>query len=238
MRLGRTVWRRIIRLRQAVALAFQVQALARETEHRGRVFHATACDSECVPNHRALQMLYCCLDWLVDSDNDLRRIERAFRGRKRSPRGCDIGAQVFWHEDGACFGECRHAAHLIRELPHISRPSVEDQVIHRFFCEPQVAFAIFLYVLPEVVVCKGRNFHPTLAQGRHVQADDVEPVEEVLTELALGDQGIEVGIGRGDYAHSGLHRSHFADGVDLVRVQEPEQFGLDFQRGVGDFVQE
>ena len=72
-----------------------------------------------------------------------------------------------------------------------------------FFHQPKVTLEVFLRVLSEVVVCKDRNFHPTLTQGRHVQTDDVEPVEEILTEPAFGDKDVEISVGRRDYAHVG-----------------------------------
>ncbi len=71
-----------------------------------------------------------------------------------------------------------------------------------------------------------RNLLAPLAQRRQPQADDVEAVEEVLAEAALGDERLEVGVGRGDDAHVDLDRMRLAERVDLVVLEEAQQLGL------------
>ena len=93
-------------------------------------------------------------------------------------------------------------------------------------------------VFLEIVVGERRDLDAPLAQRRHVEADDVQAVEEVFAEPALRDERVEVDVGGGDHAHVRLDRLHFANRMHLVRVEEPKQLRLDFERRLADFVEE
>ena len=62
-----------------------------------------------------------------------------------------------------------------------------------------------------------------------MQADDVEAVEEIFAEAALGDEGVEVGVGGGDDAHVGADRLGLADRMDLAGLEEAQQLRLDVE---------
>ncbi len=57
-----------------------------------------------------------------------------------------------------------------------------------------------------------------LAQGRDVEGDDVEAVEEVLAEVAAGDLLFEVFVGSGDDADVDVCGGGGADGVEALLV--------------------
>ena len=83
-----------------------------------------------------------------------------------------------------------------------------------------------------------RNLLAALAQRRQLQPDDVEAVEEVLAEAALGDELFEVGVGRGDDADVDLDGLRLAERVDFVGLEEAQQLRLDVEADLGDLVEE
>ena len=77
-----------------------------------------------------------------------------------------------------------------------------------------------------------------LAQRRHVEVDDAQPVQQVFAELAGGDEVGQVPVGRGDHAdvHArvGVIR---ADGLNLAVLEKPQQQRLHAQAHLADFVE-
>ncbi len=89
------------------------------------------------------------------------------------------------------------------------------------------------------VLDQRRDVLAALAQRRHGQVDDVQAVEQVLAERALGDHVAQVAVRRGDDAD--VDASHRAVGADLLQLagfQEPQQQALHAQRHLADFVEE
>ena len=65
--------------------------------------------------------------------------------------------------------------------------------------------------------------------ARQLHRDDVEAVEEILAERAVGDHLREIRMGRGDHAHVDLDRVRVADALELALLQHAQQLRL--QRG-------
>ena len=82
------------------------------------------------------------------------------------------------------------------------------------------------------------NVLGVLAQRRHPEGDDVEPVIQVLAEQALADQLLEVVVGGGDDPHVRPHGGTAADGRVLAFLEDAQQPGLGFRRHVPDLVEE
>ena len=74
--------------------------------------------------------------------------------------------------------------------------------------------------------------------GGIVNADDGEPVVQILAEFAFGDPLFQVGIGRGNHADVDPLRPRLADRHDLALLEKPKQLRLDVERQVADFVEE
>ena len=74
--------------------------------------------------------------------------------------------------------------------------------------------------------------------GGHVDLDDVEPVEQVLAELALLDLLLQVLVRRGDHADVHLDALVAADPLELPLLEDAEQLGLHGRRDVADLVEE
>ena len=83
-----------------------------------------------------------------------------------------------------------------------------------------------------------RDVLAPFAQRRHLDRDDVEPVEQVLEELAVGDQLPQIAIGRGDHAHVDLLRALGAERLELAILQHAQQLRLHRQRDGADLVEE
>ena len=82
------------------------------------------------------------------------------------------------------------------------------------------------------------NLLAPIAQRRHVDPDHAQAVEEILAELAVGHALLEVGVGRRDDADVDALRARVADRQDLALLEKPQQFRLDVERQVADFVEE
>ena len=77
-----------------------------------------------------------------------------------------------------------------------------------------------------------------LPERRHVEVDDAQPVQEVLAELAGGNEVVQVAIGGGDHANVDTRlRFVRADGLDLAVLEKPQQQGLHAQAHLADFVE-
>src|SRR6185503_2782641 len=83
-----------------------------------------------------------------------------------------------------------------------------------------------------------RDVGHALAQRRDADGDDVQPVVEVLAELAASDQALEVAVGGGDDADVDLAGLLVADPADLVLLEDAQEAGLHGEAGVGDLAEE
>ncbi len=92
--------------------------------------------------------------------------------------------------------------------------------------------------LVEEVIDEERDVFQPLAQGGHLDRDDVEPVEEVFAEPAGGDGLGEDEIGGGDDAAIGLDRVRSADSLESAVLKHAQQLGLHSQGHLADFVEE
>ncbi len=67
---------------------------------------------------------------------------------------------------------------------------------------------------------------------------DVEAVVKVAAECALGDELCEIAVGGGDDADVNALCAIAAEALELLLLQNAEEFGLKVERKVGDFVEE
>ncbi len=88
--------------------------------------------------------------------------------------------------------------HHVFQLPDIPWKAVAVDAVHRF---PGKAAA--LLVLPPVdpvdeIAAKGLNILPAFPQGRDMDGDNIQTVEEILPEMLLLDQRRQIPVGGGD----------------------------------------
>jgi len=80
--------------------------------------------------------------------------------------------------------------------------------------------------LVDEVARQERDVVPALAQGRNVDPDDVEAVEEVRAEPALLNLRLEVAVGRGHHANVDPGRLLVAEALELAVLDGVQQLGL------------
>ena len=83
-----------------------------------------------------------------------------------------------------------------------------------------------------------RDVVAPLAQRRQLDADHVQPVEQVLAEAAVLHLALQVDVGGGDDAHVDLDRLHAAEAHELAFLHHAQQLGLRLDRDVADLVEE
>ena len=83
-----------------------------------------------------------------------------------------------------------------------------------------------------------RDVLAPVAQRRHSDRHDVEPIEQILAEPAAADLGGELAIGRGDDPDIDLDPARPADPLERLLLQHAHDLALGFERHVGDLVEE
>ncbi len=82
------------------------------------------------------------------------------------------------------------------------------------------------------------NIVSPLPKRRHRNGKDQEAVIEVVAEFTGGDHLGEVSVGRCNQADIHRNGSRAAQPFEFLFLKSSEQFGLELQRDVADFIQE
>src|SRR6185295_14095812 len=104
----------------------------------------------------------------------------------------DLVGQVFGPDDAALV-QYQGAFHDVLELAHVARPVVLHQQLDRLLVDALVAAS--RRVTPHEVVDQQGNVVAAQPQRRQLDRDDIEAIEQVGAETALGDLLLEVGVG-------------------------------------------
>jgi hypothetical protein len=110
--------------------------------------------------------------------------------------------------------------------------------IERVRCELEAGLAVFLTILVEEALREQRDIVLPLAQGRKLNGNDVQAIEQVLAELPLVHHVPEIDVGRGDDPNIDLDRFHAAEPHEVAFLDDPQQLGLGLERDVADLVEE
>jgi hypothetical protein len=84
----------------------------------------------------------------------------------------------------------------------------------------------------EEVSGERQDVRSTRAQGRHLEREDAQAIEQVLAKLACADLLLEVAIGGSYDANVHFSRAVIADAFKLRVLQNTQQLGLKVE---GDF---
>ncbi len=131
----------------------------------------------------------------------------------------------------------RQALDQVGQLAHVARPFVAGQRLQRFGSEAHFATA-------GAGQLRGDGFHQrrqvltALAQRGHFDREHVEAVEQILAELALGDAGLQVAVGRGHHAHVAADGLVATDALEAAFLQHAQQLHLHRQAHVADLVEQ
>ena len=154
------------------------------------------------------------------------------------------GDSCIWDETnspvmtGRVAAEHDQAPDFVFEFAHVARPGVFGQQRLGLGREGFGRGLGGLGVLAQEVPRQRWDVFAALAQRRHLDLDDVEPVVEVLAEQALADEADEVFVGGGDNAHADCAGFLAADAADLAVFEDTQQFALHVQAEVADLVKE
>ena len=126
----------------------------------------------------------------------------------------------------------------VAQLAHVARPGIGVEGLPRLGVEALELLAVLLGELAQEGHGEQGDVVAPLAQGRHVDVDDVEPVVEVLAEGSLADLLLEVAVGRGDDAHVDLDRLLAADALELALLEHAQDLDLHVLVDLADLVEE
>ena len=104
--------------------------------------------------------------------------------------------------------------------------------------KPRLRPALRAAELAQQRVRQHRRPAAPLAQRRHVDRHFADAEVQILAELLLGDQLLQVLVGRAHDAHVDRNLLPAADALDHAVLQEAQQLGLQRQRHVADLVEE
>ena len=83
-----------------------------------------------------------------------------------------------------------------------------------------------------------RDILVSLAKRWHADGKNIQAVEQITTELALGHALAQVAIGGSNQPDVDPYGSRAAQALEFLVLQDPQKFRLQFQRDVSHFVQE
>ncbi|EFQ61796.1 hypothetical protein PFWH6_4198 [Pseudomonas fluorescens WH6] len=96
----------------------------------------------------------------------------------------------------------------------------------------------FFDVVVQQALGQRNNVRRALAQRAPGQREDREPVEQIFTKAPRRHFTGEVAVGGGDHADIQLDRLARADALDFALLQHPQQFGLQAQGHLRDFIEQ
>jgi len=126
----------------------------------------------------------------------------------------------------------------VLELPHVAWERKFGERLERRFRQRLRINGELARALLQEVTRERRDVLGPLAQRRQAQANDVEPVQQVLAEESLAHALVEVLVRRRDDAYGRTLRRVSADAVVLAVRQHAQKPHLQVGRHVADFVQE
>ena len=96
--------------------------------------------------------------------------------------------------------ERHRALDAVLQLADVARPGVREQLLGGVALDARLTLCGDRGEALQEVLREKQDVAPARAERRHVNAHDVDPVEEVFAEALLLDLGLEVAVGRGDDA--------------------------------------
>src|SRR4029077_18873617 len=82
------------------------------------------------------------------------------------------------------------------------------------------------------------NVLPPLAKRWYLNRKNVQPVKQILTELMVANHSRQVSMRRRDQANVDMNCFVAAQPLELLLLQSAQQFRLQLQADVADFIQE
>ena len=126
----------------------------------------------------------------------------------------------------------------VAQLANVAGPVIVEQQPARITRDagrrPPEAAAVFV----EERLTQRQHVLFALAQRRQLDREHVEPVEQVLAELAAAHRQLQIPVRRGDDARVGAQHTRPAEPLELPLLQHAQEFRLHRQAHLADFVEE
>src|SRR6267378_2866160 len=136
-------------------------------------------------------------------------------------------------------GRKEHAAfHRMIEFANVARPRMLVKSLDGGGVESGKFFAVTLRVTVEKMVRKEVDVLAAVTQRRDVDLDGIQAKEKVLSEPAGSGLRVHVGVGSREHPHIDAPSGGRADALEIPCFQNAQEFRLQVERDVGDFVQE
>ena len=127
----------------------------------------------------------------------------------------------------------------VAQLANVSRPGVALEVLLGVGSQAAHLTIVLSVELLDERARQQRDVVLAVTQGRQVDREDVEPIEEVLAKLVRADRLRRHAVRRGDHAHVHLDlRLAAADEAEAAFLQNAEQLGLRVGVHLRNLVQE
>ena len=150
-----------------------------------------------------------------------------FDGFKLGKRGAQRGSR---REDDGSFDE-------ILKLAYVTGPMPFDKRLHGLGGNDFDASAHALGMNSEEVPDQNGNIVEALAQGWNREGEHAQAIIEVTAELSRVNHFGEVAIRRCQESHIYGNRTRSADTFELLLLQRPQNFRLEFQREIAYLIQ-
>ncbi len=125
----------------------------------------------------------------------------------------------------------------IDQLAHVAGKSVLFQCLHGIVIDLARGLTPLLADRFEKVLGKQGNIAAPVAQCRHRELDDIEPIIEVIAEIALLDLGLERFVAGRQNTRVDARLFAAADRAHGLFLDDAQQLDLHRQRQVGDLVE-
>src|SRR6516225_719699 len=126
----------------------------------------------------------------------------------------------------------------VLELPHVAGPRVCEEPLEHLRRESLDVLPVLRVELLQEVLRQYRNVLHPVAKRRKRDADDVQPVVEVLAEPALLDEPLQVLVRRRDDTDVDRPALGGAQGQELALLDDPQELRLHLRRHRRDLVEE
>ena len=126
----------------------------------------------------------------------------------------------------------------VLQFAHVAAPGTATQALDGLRGQLPVRQSGTLPDLFENVFAQDFQVAQTLAQRWHADRQDIQAIEQIVTEQALGDAPLQIDAGCGNDPHIGLDYAVRTDRLELLFLQHAQELGLQYQRHFTDFVEE
>ncbi len=133
--------------------------------------------------------------------------------------------------------EHHHALDDVAQFPDVAGPGIGRQNVQRLGGEALDLFRVFPGQLGEIMLKQQGNIPGSLAERGQVDGHDIQPVIQILAELALVHHLFEVAVGGRDQPHIHLQRIAPSHTLEAPLLEDTQDLDLDGGINFPDLIQ-